>query len=135
MGSAAVEPGLDQVLRAMAVKASYTARCCEGAVAPSGSVRSAAAPKNLSIYGKYEMHMVHYCHNYQKLFKQCRTQPRRDGTASGPATRELEAYFPLIRAFRRRASDARSMLEFARCKAIPIEITKSRFGSGLRQGQ
>ena len=83
----------------------------------------------------YEMHMVHYCHNYQKLFKQCRTQPRRDGTASGPATRELEAYFPLIRAFRRRASDARSMLEFARCKAIPIEITKSRFGSGLRQGQ
>ena len=82
----------------------------------------------------YEMHMVHYCHNYQKLFKQCRTQPRRDGTASGPATRELEAYFPLIRAFRRRASDARSMLEFARCKAIPIEITKSRFGSGLRQG-
>ena len=53
----------------MAVKASYTARCCEGAVAPSGSVRSAAAPKNLSIYGKYEMHMVHYCHNYQKLFK------------------------------------------------------------------
>ena len=70
------------------------------------------SPKFANHDDYYEMHMVHYCHNYQKLFKQCRTQPRRDGTASGPATRELEAYFPLIHAFRRRASDARSMLDY-----------------------